>query len=57
MLSIISERGRNLVPWIGNGNSGIDIVEISNAYRWSLLALSAFDEQCLLTLYDLLDTL
>ena len=31
MLSIISERGRNLVPWIGSGNSGIDIVEISNA--------------------------
>lgn len=31
MLSIISERGRNIVPWIGNGNSGIDIVEISKA--------------------------
>ncbi|MCP4182390.1 MAG: malonyl-CoA decarboxylase [Hyphomicrobiales bacterium] len=31
MLSIISERSRHLVPWIGNGDSGIDIVEITNA--------------------------
>ncbi len=31
MLSIISERGRNLVPWLGHGNSGVGVVELSRA--------------------------